>query len=865
MTVIEGAGPHPVVQSVADGAVTSVSGHEMAALVRGVATALEMAGIAAGDTVALWAPNSPHWVAAGLACHLTRIVLAPLDSALGRDEAAAQAMACGAQLMLLPEEHVAGTTGVACLALDRVAPSSRPLPECAPTADQPLALFRTSGTTGDPKLFHLTLGNIGWNVRAIAESGLVKAGDRVLMPLPMHHVFPWITATLTTLTVGAVLILPQGPTGPHMAEAMRLTRPTILVGVPRLFEAMLAGIRTRLRAQSAVMLHAFETLLWLSLRLARVTGGQAGRVLMAPFRRRIAPELEIMVSGGAHMPPDVEAELRALGWDARSGYGLSETAASVTAPLDRPRPGSCGEAIAGCDIRIDRPDAQGVGEILVKGPVVFSGYLDNPAADAAAFTDDGYFRSGDLGRLDEDGFLFVTGRVKEQIVLSGGDTVSPEDVEARYLAAPVISEIAVLERDGALVAVIVPDVAEIAKKEVSNPRKAVSIAVASVAQGLPSTWRLSGFVLSQAPLPRTRLMKLRRFLLPGLYEDLRASGTSSASTAMRAEDAAWLAASPRAEVWQMLHREFPERPISLDGYVGYDLGLDSFGWMNLSLAIEAATGRRLTGAEIARIMTFRDLLTEVSDNAAAGGQGAAAEAASAADAAHWLAPRTRRERSFGTLLHLVNSVVMRSYFRLAVIGHANLADVLEQPVILCPNHSSILDSLAVAAAAPPRLRRRLRWSGSRARTLDTPLHRAIARPVGILPVDESAPMAAVGMAAAALARGRALVWYPEGWLTPDGKLLPFQAGIGHLVLQSRAPVVPLVIDGAFAAMPRDSGFARPHRLRVIFGAPLAAETLLAGVGEGADPAQHVAAGLRTAMLELAAAYGLNLERKAALA
>lgn len=856
------AGDRPVVLTVRDGVVSTVTGDDLVGLIRGVAALLDGLGIGAGDPVAIWAPNSPQWIAAGLACHLLGVVLAPIDAVLPEQEAMAQVEGSGARAIFLAREGAAKVPpGVKVLALEGLQRSTRPMPEIDLAPDVPIALFHTSGTTGAPKKFHLSLGSVGWNVRAISDSGFVRPTSRVLLPLPLHHVFPWITAALSSLTVGAVLILPQGPTGRHVAEAMHLTRPSILIGVPRLFEAMLAGIRTRLRAEGAALALGFESLLWLSLRLTPVTGGLAGRVLMVPFRRRIAPGLRIMVSGGAHLSRRVEDELTALGWDARGGYGMAETAASVAAPLRRRRAGSNGQAIPGCEIRIDRPNEDGIGEILLKGPVVFSGYLDDPTANATAFTRDGFFRSGDLGWLDKDGFLYVTGRAKEVIVLSGGDNLNPEDIEDRYLASPVIAEIGVLERDGALVAVIVPDMFEIARIQVANPAHAVSIAVATIARDLPSTWRISAFVLSNEPMERTRLMKLRRFLLPDLYDRLRARGTSSTSSELSEQDAAWIAQPPRDAVWRVLEQEYPGRPYTLDGFVGYDLGLDSFGWMNLALAIENATGVRLSGSDIAGIMTLRDLMRLVSERHGAGVCEQASDAGLAIDAAKWLAPHSLRERILGALLYRSDAVLMRTYFRLRVEGRENLGAVRDCPVILCPNHSSILDSLAVAAACPPRMRRRLRWSGSRARTFDTWLRRAIARPAGMLPVDEADPMAAIGLGVASLNHGMAQVWYPEGWLTPDGKLLPFQVGVGHVILQSRAPVIPVVIDGTFAAMPRDARLARPRRVRVIFGPPLAADDLIKGAGSADDRAQHIAARIERELLSLAAAHGLDLERK----
>ncbi len=692
-------------------------------------------------------------------------------------------------------------------------------------------------------------------MRFICQSGEFTADDRVLLPLPMHHVFPWITATLSCLTLGAVLILPETPTGPHIAEAMRETRPTILIGVPRLYEALLAAIRARLRGTSPLAERAYEGMLALVKRLRALPGGAAASILLAPIRRSIGRELRLVISGGAHLDAGIEAEMEALGWDVRGGYGLAETSASITAPIGGKRLGSTGRPVDGCKIRIDAPNADGIGEILVKGPVVFSGYLGNAEANANAFTEDGFFRTGDLGRLDPDGFLFVTGRAKEVIVLSGGDNVFPEDVERHYLEDPVIAEIGILEKDGALVAVVVPDMAEVARRKLIDPREIVSVSLATIAKRLPSTWRLSGFVLVHEPLPRTRLLKLRRFLLPQIYEDALAAGGIGRRPEMTEADKAWLAEEPQARIWALIQREFPDREPTLDGLITYDLGLDSFGWMNLSLAIETETGITLTLADISRIATLRDLLTVVLERRAAKPEANHARELRIAEAVEqWLSPRRWSERQLGRLLFGIDVLLMRTVFPLRTEGAEVFAGLAGRPVLLCPNHVSELDPLALGAALPTEIRWRTHWAGSRGAAFGTFLRRAAARSIGMFPVDQEAPFIAIALAREVLRRRRVQVWFPEGMLSPDGKLLPFHDGIGRLLEDLDVAVVPVVIEGTYAAHPRESRIPRPHRLRVIFGTPIGSAALF----EGAADAHDVAGRLRDRVAALGRANGLEM-------
>lgn len=837
----------------------------LARRVFGAARALHAAGVGPGDVVALCAANGPGWIATGLACGWLGAALAPLDALTEPAEAHRLAAGMGARLLVSEHPPEAADDGPACLALDALGeagPGDAP-PAAVPDAGTPLAVFRTSGTTGTPKTFRLTLGNIGAVADAIARSGLVLRDDRVLMPLPMHHVYPWITATLPTLMLGAALILPESAAGPHIAAALRRGRPTVIAGVPKLYDAFLAAIRGRIRAAGRLPGAAFDGLLGAAVALRRRAGLDPGPALFAPLRRAVAPGLRMLVCGGARIEPDTFAALTALGWDVRTGYGLSETSSMAAGNLRRVRAGTEGQAMAGAELRIESPDETGRGEIVVRGPGVFSGYLDNPQETARAFTADGFFRTGDLGRIDAEGFLTVVGRAKEVIVLGGGETLFPEDIEARYEALPEIAEIGVFESGGVLRALVRPDLGAVAARSAAMPETAVKIALATAGREMPSTWRLSGIALTREPLPRTRLGKLRRFLLPQLYERAAAGAGTAAARPLTAQERAWVAGPPRAAAWAVLERERPGRPFDLDSHLQLDLGLDSFGWMTLAVALEQETGARLDSGRIAGVATVRDLLEAVTEAAAAPADPAAAARAAEEGRRRWLAPRTAPERLACAALHALNAGLMRLLFRLEVEGAGRLPR--SGPLLLCPNHASDLDPSAVAAAVPAALRPRLRWAADRTRVFGSRLGRGFARAMGAFPVDEAAPMEAVATAAQALAGGAVQVWFPEGWRSADGRLMRFQPGIGVLLAQTGAPVVPVFVEGTLAVWPRDRRLPRPGRVRVTFGEPVPAAALLPGEPATAPreappeaPPEALAEAVRRAVAAVALRRGVDV-------
>jgi long-chain acyl-CoA synthetase len=422
----------------------------------------------------------------------------------------------------------------------------------------------TSGTTGSPKAFVLTHRNIATNIEALQQLGVVGSRDRALVPLPLHHAYPFVVGMLTTLTLGTTIVLPGGTTGPTLMRALREADVTTIIGVPRLYEALSTAIDGRLEGRHLLRL-AFHALLKMTAVVRQASGVHLGRLLFVPVRRAVAPSLRLLVSGGARLERETEERLEALGWMVLSGYGLAETASLFTG--NRPnarRLGSAGRPLADGELRIANPDEQGIGEIELCGSAITKGYLDNPAANREAFTADGWFRTGDLGCMDRGGFLFVTGRTKEVLVLGGGKKVIPEDLERIYGNALEVSEIAVLEDKGALVALVRPDAVKLRQRGATNLRDGVRVILGEVAQHLPSYERLAGFALTDQPLPRTRLGKYRRFLLPSLYGQAAAGGERRVVHALTPEDTVLLRDPTAAAVWSLLQQRYPDPVLDLD-------------------------------------------------------------------------------------------------------------------------------------------------------------------------------------------------------------------------------------------------------------------------------------------------------------
>jgi long-chain acyl-CoA synthetase len=867
-----------------------------------LASGLAKEGIEKGQSIALWAEPGPSWMATCLGVLYCGAVAVPLDVQLSDDslkhalkDSEARFVFTTSRLLKrlkgLPKrlhcepilfgedgDGEDGARGWQDISAEPAEPAASVSPE------DRAVVFYTSGTTGPPKGVPLTHRNLAFQLNTLLTADLVTSEDRVLLPLPLHHVYPFTIGTLTPWALGLPIVLPYMLTGPQLMRALNDGGVTLIIGVPRLYRALMSGIESRVKA-SGRLANAFFRLA-LALSTALVHGRiRVGSLLFRQLHREMGPQLRVLATGGAAMDPDLAWKLEGLGWLIGTGYGLTETSPLLT--IDKPgqaRIGSVGQTIPGVELRIDPvtfgdDDDQGraadqpedvtprgpgqEGEIVARGPSVFSGYLNLPKETKKAFTDDGWFRTGDLGHFDKAGSLYVTGRVKTLIVLEGGEKAQPDDVEEAYQrGSAAIGEIGALAPEGKLVAVIHPNRGLLGHGQDGEKAadEAVRKALEEQSRRMPSYQRITDFVMTNSPLPRTRLGKIRREELRQLYEQLKKGGQKRQKAGpiseeeMSPDDRALLDDPGAARTWQWLTERFHDRPLTPDTSPQLDLGIDSLEWLNLTLELRQCCGIELSGEAIGRIETVRDLLREVAEQPPAEGAGPVADPLEEPDKVlgderqHWLAPLGKVEAAVARFLYHLNWTLFHSAFRLCVDGKEHLP--AKGPFVLTPSHVSYLDSPVLAASLDYRLLEDTYWAGWSG-IANGPFFRVLRRICHVVPIDpDRAVASSLAFGAVVLREKHNLVWFPEGGLSKTGELMPLRPGIGMLLEHYRMPVVPVSVQGTRDALPPGHGVPRPGGvIHVTFGEPLDPHDL-EKKGKGKKPSERITSALHDEMARL---------------
>src|SRR5216684_3935788 len=462
--------------------------------------ALQAAGAGPGSRVLLMSENRPEWAMAYFGILKAGAAAAPLDQNLSLAEVQNCASAAKAEILIASPrvaDRLGAVPGVRTVLLPellRGAPATANLPPLrkSAAADDVASVLFTSGTTGKPK--------------------------GVLSVLPLHHTFEFSCGLLTPLVLGAEITYLDELTAERLSEALNSGRVHAMIGVPALWQLLHRRLTQELAARPRVVRAAVQAAMALHGELRNRTPFNVGKLLFWPIHNRFGGRLRLLVSGGSALPEEVQTAFHELGFNLTEGYGLTEAAPvlSVTVPENQLRTGTVGPPLPGVEIRIAEPNAEGVGEVLAKGPNVMAGYLDDPQSTSAVLID-GWLHTGDLGKITEDGRLSLVGRKKDLILDGSGKNVYPDELEELYGASPLVKELSIvglpdgngLERVACLCVPRDPREGE-TREEI---RASLEVHFAGVSSDLPFWKRAKILHFWDGDLPKTATRKVKRPLI----------------------------------------------------------------------------------------------------------------------------------------------------------------------------------------------------------------------------------------------------------------------------------------------------------------------------------------------------------------
>jgi len=845
---------------------------EMLRCIRSVAYRLGQENVQFGDRVALIGENHPSWAIAYLGTLYHGAVCVPLDphgeietitNFLENSEAKAAFLSPDQTDRFLQIQERLGRHIPAVVWDLKTSPngfqnfkdwSSTEFPQSyadeMPSADgdDVALLIYTSGTTGTPKGVPLTHGNIIGELSGVNDVLKLSDKERILSLLPLFHAYLQIINLWVATTFGPQVGYLKELTPAELSESMKSFKPTILTTVPRLWYLFHKKIFDAVAAKPATVRLVFRTLLAANGFLRDRFRINLGRSFFREVHASFGGELRVAISAGSRFDEDVAMDFHKLGFTILQGYGLTETSGAATATHeDDNRVGSVGKPMKGAEIRISDPDKNGVGEVLIRGTMVFDGYYRNPAATADAFTEDGWFRSGDLGRIDAEGHLFIVGRAKDVIVLPSGKNVHPEDIEAHYLKCPLVAELAIIgvedeteSRAGSekLAAVVVPDFAYLKQAAVANSKEAIRHALDNLGRELPEYQRVRDYLIRIEPLPRTATNKIKRFQLKKEIEtgEIAAETKPETSWKLSDEDRVLLDTNIAKAVMSSIRQNVDADVVHPAMNLEIDLGLDSLGRAEVFAALEHAYSIEFAAEEAARALTVKDLIELVREHA---DDGESLDRVSTE--LNWGEivrgadddfPEVRfvlKNRPYFAALaftvYRIFNYACRLFLRLEVQGLEEIKK-LERPFLICPNHQSFLDPFVLSSNYPFALFRNIFHVGA-SEFFSNALMRFIAKMLNVVPVNpDTELMRAMKAGAIGLKHGKVLNIYPEGERAFDGDLHQFKKGAAILATELGLPIVPVALDGLHKVWARKSSRIRLAKVKIKIGKPFYANDIL---------------------------------------
>lgn len=844
---------------------------------RAVAARLAEMGVKKGDRVVIAAKNHPDWPLSYFGVLRAGATVVPVDPDLEASafanvvhESGARVVAWDAHVIEKSgdalREACAGVTLVDVHALAAEGEGLAP-PPIDVDEDDVASLIYTSGTTGKPKGVKLSHKNFTSLIASLAPIFPLGNKDRVLSVLPLHHTFEFSCGMLLPFSRGSRVVYLGELSADRLTQGMEVGKPTAMVGVPALWQLIERRVRAQVDARGPLWKAAFDFATDANRKLGRALGVDAGKLVFSPLHEALGGNLRTIISGGAALSPDTHKLFAGLGLHLTEGYGLTEAAPVLTVaePSPRAKPGHVGKPVPGVSVKIAEPDESGVGEVIAKGPNVMLGYTDD-AATREVMTEDGWLRTGDLGKLDKSGRLTIVGRIKDVIVTSTGENVYPDDVERALGEVAGVAELAIVGVDapkgGERVACLAVPEGSVARESLPPPSSIESAAQNGVDQRamrneramrslraaiakLPYNQQPAIVHLYDAALPRTATRKVKRTEVSDILHRL------IAATATADDESSDLGPVRRAIV-AVSGR--PKTDVTGSATMAGDLGFDSLMLTELLDALEAR-GRTIDPHALQTCRTVADveaLYEGAKDRAASKPEPrrtARIEGKGEQDKSVIL-PEPVQEAA-KSVIGKLQDVFYGQMMKPRVTGRAFIPH--NRPTIVVANHTSHLD-MGFVRHALGEYGEDIVSLAAQDYFFDQGIKRTFFENfTNLRAIDRKGGVRqSIRQASEVIGRGKTVLLFPEGTRTTTGEIQDFKPLVGHLALTHGVDILPVYLGGTYEAMPKGATIPLKRDIYARIGLPLAFEDMkrLTQGKTLADASREVARFARLAVLAL---------------
>lgn len=651
-------------------------------------------------------------------------------------------------------------------------------------------ILYTSGTTGNPKGVMLMFDNILINMEGLDEYKMFRTTDRVLALLPMHHIFPLLGAGVVPLGKGATIVFLKEVSSQAMVEALQKYKITFIIGVPKLWEMLHKKIMEKING-GKITKFIFKL-------AEKINSKNFSRKIFKKVHDGFGGNIRFFVSGGSKLDPQVSRDFLTLGIDVCEGYGLTETSPMISfTPTDEVVPGSAGKILTGVTVKIADD-----GEILAKGRNVMKGYYGRPDATAEVIDKDGWFHTGDLGEI-KNGLLYVTGRKKEMIVLSNGKNINPIEIEQWIMAnTDLIKEMAIMDYEDKLTAVIYPDFYKLHEEGITNITETFKKGVIDKYNKQAASYKkVLDVKIVQEELPKTKIGKIRRFMLKDVIN--------------KKEEKVQNIVEPSTEEYKNISaflKSIKNKPIIPNAHLELDLGLDSLDTVELLSHIEGTFGVKIDEQTFVEHCTVEKLAeyVEKHSNEMMNDTKMDWKEILSKDTEGEL-PKSNR---IGKIIKFILKPAFLFFVKVKKEGLENIEK--NEPVIFAGNHQSFLDGFIVNQAVPNYVLDKTYYFAD-IKHFKKGYMKFMGENSNIIFVDINKNLVnSLQMLSKALRNGKNIVIFPEGTRTRDGKINNFKKFFAILSKELNIPIVPFVLDGAYEAYPPSSKYPKGGDVKVKF-------------------------------------------------